>query len=581
MSKLSKLIIIFLFGLNIFVPCIVQADEVKNHSFTADKNYWDENDSTRTFYLVVHYRVYYADAEDRTISITVNMCEEDGIFVDDWLEPITKEFNHYNDSGGTKDLYIGLNGVFTNPSDAQPFTWQADLALNDEAAGFPGQDDQEFRTYIHIDDNGWEETHDDERAEELIIGYRSLVENVPNYSQEEEFLYDNDCGQTALTNILAYWDDHPDSDPYDRLVDDGSGTDKEKLLWLYEQLSRATTVDENGYLIYENLTDLGITIDRASDLVDFVCNKSFFGNTYNFQSQIYTEAGNDYPQFTWDIVKQEIDSGRPFLISIEGDSAPNPNYNGHMVVCVGYYETISTRYLILHDGSGEEAEIDFDQYLESPGITLNALAILPGGYTADVPPQPPAQCSYTKAANSIEITWEPSPTSDVTNYRIYKRKQGYLVPYKLIESTEELFFEDTDVVLEEHIVYEYLVTAVDRSNYESGPVTALTTYTISGYVKTSDGTGVEDVVMQGLPNNTSTQTDGSYSITVDNGWSGTVTPTKAGFNFYPPSEVYTNVTSNQTQDYTATLGSTIHVPGDYDTISRNRCSFSWRYIVGR
>jgi hypothetical protein len=47
---------------------------------------------------------------------------------------------------------------------------------------------------------------------------------------------------------------------------------------------------------------------------------------------------------------------------------------------------------------------------------------------------------------------------------------------------------------------------------------------------------------------------GAYSFTVSYGWSGTVTPSKAGYTFTPASKDYTNVTANKTgENYTATL----------------------------
>jgi uncharacterized repeat protein (TIGR02543 family) len=59
-------------------------------------------------------------------------------------------------------------------------------------------------------------------------------------------------------------------------------------------------------------------------------------------------------------------------------------------------------------------------------------------------------------------------------------------------------------------------------------------------------------VMSGLSGNPSTSADGSYTATVDYGWSGTVTPQQSGYTFSPSSVPYTNVTSNQTQNYTGT-----------------------------
>jgi hypothetical protein len=57
--------------------------------------------------------------------------------------------------------------------------------------------------------------------------------------------------------------------------------------------------------------------------------------------------------------------------------------------------------------------------------------------------------------------------------------------------------------------------------------------------------------MNGLPGSPSTGADGAYSAAVTSGWSGTVTPTKAGLAFTPASRTYTNVTVSQTnQNYT-------------------------------
>ena len=91
------------------------------------------------------------------------------------------------------------------------------------------------------------------------------------------------------------------------------------------------------------------------------------------------------------------------------------------------------------------------------------------------------------------------------------------------------------------------------SNQTQNYTGALQTLSISGYVRTSGGAGISGVVMSGLPGNPSTSADGSYTATVDYGWSGTVTPQKSGYTFSPSSVPYTNVSSNQTQNYTGTV----------------------------
>jgi len=74
----------------------------------------------------------------------------------------------------------------------------------------------------------------------------------------------------------------------------------------------------------------------------------------------------------------------------------------------------------------------------------------------------------------------------------------------------------------------------------------LSTYTISGSV------GLSGVVMQGLPANPVTASDGTYKATVERGWSGTVAVVKEGYTFRPYSRTYSKVFSNYTnQNYTA------------------------------
>jgi hypothetical protein len=70
------------------------------------------------------------------------------------------------------------------------------------------------------------------------------------------------------------------------------------------------------------------------------------------------------------------------------------------------------------------------------------------------------------------------------------------------------------------------------------------TVTISGTV-TCDGAGLSGVTISGLPSNPSTDGSGNYSdAAVPVGWSGTATPTKAGYTFEPASRTYTNVSSD-------------------------------------
>ena len=91
---------------------------------------------------------------------------------------------------------------------------------------------------------------------------------------------------------------------------------------------------------------------------------------------------------------------------------------------------------------------------------------------------------------------------------------------------------------------------------------------ISGAVKTIGGTGIEGVTItfSNSGGTATTDSSGSYSLNVSDGYSGTATPAKAGYTFSPTSRDYTNVTSGQTaQDYTATM-LTYTISGNVGTV---------------
>jgi subtilase family serine protease len=71
---------------------------------------------------------------------------------------------------------------------------------------------------------------------------------------------------------------------------------------------------------------------------------------------------------------------------------------------------------------------------------------------------------------------------------------------------------------------------------------------ISGTVMTSGGLPLSGVVMSCVNSTTAvTDSSGSYTLTVQSNWSGTVTPVLAGYTFTPPSMSYSNLTTSMTQ----------------------------------
>ena len=93
-------------------------------------------------------------------------------------------------------------------------------------------------------------------------------------------------------------------------------------------------------------------------------------------------------------------------------------------------------------------------------------------------------------------------------------------------------------------------------------------FTISGAVSSATGVPLANVSLLGGPEDCLTAVDGSYSLVVDQGWSGTLTPEREGLAFDPPSRDYVDAQVDFLgQDYLGTGRGVLHVPGDYLTLA--------------
>ena len=94
--------------------------------------------------------------------------------------------------------------------------------------------------------------------------------------------------------------------------------------------------------------------------------------------------------------------------------------------------------------------------------------------------------------------------------------------------------------------YANVSASVADQDYSASPG-----YTISGSV-TFNGEPQPNILMAGLPGDPYTDGSGSYAAAVTAGWTGTVTPTLAGFAFSPADRTYTDMSADATgQDYEA------------------------------
>ncbi|MCP4545027.1 MAG: hypothetical protein GY835_01020 [bacterium] len=90
---------------------------------------------------------------------------------------------------------------------------------------------------------------------------------------------------------------------------------------------------------------------------------------------------------------------------------------------------------------------------------------------------------------------------------------------------------------------------------------------IAGTVSYISADPIGGVPITGGPYTVISDPDGTYSIRVTLGWSGTLTPMHPSYTFDPPERTYNNVQSDHlAEDYLGLHTSPIHVPADFATI---------------
>ena len=104
------------------------------------------------------------------------------------------------------------------------------------------------------------------------------------------------------------------------------------------------------------------------------------------------------------------------------------------------------------------------------------------------------------------------------------------------------FVDATDVVEE-----------TNEDNNTASVAVIINSITVSGYVRTSGGSGIPDVSVSADSGGgtDTTDADGYYELSVTYEWSGRVTPTRTGYVFTPEYRDYSEVTSDHSdQNYT-------------------------------
>ncbi|RKX70640.1 hypothetical protein DRP53_04395 [candidate division WOR-3 bacterium] len=145
------------------------------------------------------------------------------------------------------------------------------------------------------------------------------------------------CSPTASAMLLGYWD----ARNYAKLVDFFFGP-----RYSYPENEWDDGIPncqrELALAMYTDTMTGGTSIYYIHTGQRAVCNG--YNNNYNFQSNMYGPGTQSNPYVTWNIIKQEIDAGRPLHWAVLGWG---PGYN-HSLAGVGYKTVGSERYVYVN-----------------------------------------------------------------------------------------------------------------------------------------------------------------------------------------------------------------------------------------
>jgi len=272
------------------------------------------------------------------------------------------------------------------------------------------------------------------------------------------------------------------------------------------------------------------------------------------------------------VLRLDVDSGSPYAVPASNPFFGDPNPNTKLIWAYGLrnpwrmsFDRLTHDLYIGDVGQGAREEIDF-QPATSGGGENYGWRVMEGSLCYN----PSSGCNQTGKVLPV-AEYDHSLGCSVTGGYVYRGSNypslyGYYVYgdfcsgrifaiYKNLPSGWIAPFELADTPYNISTFGEDEQGELYLADYASGKIFKIQyqepAYSISGNAGAS---GVVLSYVDGTSKTVTSQTDGSYTLQVTPGWSGTVTPTHACYTFTPASRTYTNVVVDQTgQDYTASF----------------------------
>lgn len=189
----------------------------------------------------------------------------------------------------------------------------------------------------------------------------AYVYDVPTYNQTSD-----DCAPVAATKVLAYWDQNPyNGITYWNIVDHGDASSgdvspvegKETLTGLNNDI-RISSNWRHGE---------GTAMSDLRTGIESVCNND------NYRNNLAFESSHFYPAPDFSRIRDEIDSGRPFIYHLLYYG------NHHAVSTIGYWQQNLSRWaLITNNWWG-----DYEQWVNYDEYSVSIVTVTPGGTPND------------------------------------------------------------------------------------------------------------------------------------------------------------------------------------------------------
>jgi len=303
-------------------------------------------------------------------------------------------------------------------------------------------------------------------------------------------------------------------------------------------------IRSDGYIIASSTSSAASTTSRITETIDEVLNPSTY---YMVVRPKDSHASRNFYRLNWDTYEKPTYQISGYVRDDQNNGIQYVNLGGlpgsPVTDANGYYEVD-----VEHDWSGTVTPI-LAGYTFDP-VTRTYTDVqevhLSDNYTATLD-QFTISGRITNGSGSGEpgITLNGFPEAVVTDAEGY---YSVTIPYNwsgtIIPSSASLVFSPVSYV------YSEVRASIPDQDYTSSP----RTYTLSGNVISSTLTPLEGVSMGGFPESVVTNAAGVYTAQVEDGWSGTITPSLAGYTFAPVSQSLTNVSTSQiVPDFVGTL----------------------------